>query len=160
MLIEPLFANAARHPREMAIIDDRGRYTYEQLAAMAGGFGTYIASQTRRPRVGLMLPSGAGFVAAFYGALLAGKVVVPINFLLGEHEIAHCIQDSGIDTVLTVPQLGARLAKTPLNVRDITTISPSLPAADPSSVHCAADDVAVLIYTSGSSGLPKGVLLT
>ena len=78
---------------------------------MAVGLGTYISSQTRQPRVGIMLPSSAGFVASFYGALLAGKVVVPINFLLGENEIAHCIRDSGIDTVITIPQLAGRLGK-------------------------------------------------
>jgi long-chain acyl-CoA synthetase len=164
MLIEPLFDHAARQPQETAIIDDRGRYTYQQLAAMAAGLGAYISSQTRRPRVGIMLPSSAGFVASFYGALLAGKVVVPINFLLGENEIAHCIRDSEIDTVITIPQLGSRLGKTSLNILDIT----SLPTSGPPPEYqgrgkngaAAADDVAVLMYTSGSVGLPKGVLLT
>ncbi len=167
MLIEPLFAHAARQPQETAIIDDRGRYTYGQLTAMAVGLGTFISSQTRQPRVGIMLPSSAGFVASFYGALLAGKVVVPINFLLGDNEIAHCIRDSEIDTVITVPQLGGRLGKTPLNVLDITTLPTSDPHPGPPQEYqgrgrnkTAADDVAVLMYTSGSVGLPKGVLLT
>jgi long-chain acyl-CoA synthetase len=168
MLIEPLFSHAARQPQETAIIDDRGRYSYQQLTAMAVGLGTYISSQTRQARVGIMLPSSAGFVASFYGALLAGKVVVPINFLLGENEIAHCIRDSGIDTVITVPQLAGRLGKTALNVLDIASVPMSDPHPGPPPEYqgrerkgaAAADDVAVLMYTSGSVGLPKGVLLT
>ena len=159
MLLEPLFDHAAHQPETLAIIDDSGRYTYRQLAGMAAGFAQQISSKTKLPRVGLLLPAGAGFVAGFYGTLLAGKIVVPINFLLGEHEIAHCIADSGIDTVVTIPQLAGRLGKTSLNVLNISDVL--RPAADqPSSVRPAGDHVAVLIYTSGSSGLPKGVLLT
>ncbi len=58
-----------------------------------------------------MLPAGAGFVASFYGTLLAGKSVVPINFLLGEKEIAHVIADSGIDTIITIPQLSGKIQR-------------------------------------------------
>ena len=109
MLFEPLFAHADRQPQETAVIDDSGRYTYQQLAAMAAGLGMYLSMQTRQPRVGLLLPSSAGFVASFYGTLLAGKTAVPLNFLLGDKEITHIIKDSGIDTVVTIPQLAARL---------------------------------------------------
>ena len=103
MIFEPLFNHAQRQPQNIAIIDDRGQYTYQQLEAMAAGLGLYLSMQTRKPRVGLLLPAGAGFVASFYGALLASKTVVPINFLLGDKEIAHIIKDSEIDTVVTIP---------------------------------------------------------
>src|SRR5260370_328694 len=105
MLLEPLFAHAASKPQDIAIIDDHGRYTFQHVAAMASGLGIYLAAQTRQPRVGLLLPAGVGFVASFYGTLLAGKSVVPINFLLGDREVAHIIADSGIDTVVTIPFL-------------------------------------------------------
>ena len=161
MLLEHLFAHARSQPNEVAIIDDSGRYTYQQLAAMAVGLGAHLASQTRRPRVGLLLPTGVGFVASCYGALLAGKTVVPINFLLGDREIAHVIADSGIDTVVTVPPLAGRPQGTPLNVIDLTKLPrPSAPVSAPNLPSAAADDVAVLMYTSGTSGLPKGVPLT
>src|SRR4051794_31935049 len=109
MLLEPLFTNASKQPQELAIIDDRGKYTYQQLAAMAAGLGMYLSAQTKKPTVGLLLPASAGFVASFYGTLLAGKSIVPINFLLGDREVAHVIADSGIDTVVTIPQLAGRL---------------------------------------------------
>ena len=103
MLVEPLFEHARRQPSEIAIIDDRGNVPYSQLGAMAAGLGMYLGMQTQSPRVGLLLPASAAFVASFYGTLLAGKTVVPINFLLGDREIAHIIRDSGIDTVVSAP---------------------------------------------------------
>lgn len=161
MLFESLFAHADRQPQQTAVIDDSGRYTYQQLAAMAAGLGMYLAAQTKQPRVGLLLPASAGFVASFYGTLLAGKTPVPINFLLGDREIAHIIQDSAIDTVVTIPQLAARLKDVPLNVVDLAQLPRTPPAAiTPKFPQPSADDIAVLLYTSGTSGLPKGVLLT
>jgi len=162
MLFEPLFEQARRQPAELAIIDDRGRYTYEQLAGMAAGLGSQFATLTPNPRLGLLLPAGAGFVASFYGALSAGKTVVPLNYLLGDREIAHCVADSGIDTVVTAPPLAGRVAGTSLKVVDLTQImqGPAGIAAGGPVPSPSADDVAVLMYTSGTSGLPKGVLLS
>src|SRR3954469_2206074 len=129
MLFEPLFAHAASRPNDVAVIDDRGQTSYQQLATMAAGLGMYLAARTQKPRVGLLLPSSAGFVASFYGTLLAGKSAVPINFLLGDREIAHIISDSGIDTVVTIPQLAGRIKDTPLNVIDLTQLPKVPPAA-------------------------------
>ena len=91
MLLNPLFKHAKEQPQHVAITDDRGTVTYQQLAAMVSGLGFYLSMQTHQPRVGLLLPGSAGFVASFYGTLAAGKAVVPINFLLGEREIGHIV---------------------------------------------------------------------
>src|SRR3954466_5456862 len=122
MLIEPLFEHALRSPDDLAVIDERGRHTYKQLASMVAGLGLYLTMQTSKPTVGLMLPSGVGFFASFYGTLLAGKSAVLMNFLLGEREIAHMIKDSGIDTVLTIPQLAPKVANHGLNIIDLTQL--------------------------------------
>jgi long-chain acyl-CoA synthetase len=164
MLIDPLFAHAAKTPDELAVIDDRGRYTYRQLAMMAAGMAKVIASQTSAPSVGLLLPAGSGFVASFYGTLLAGKSAVLINYLLGDKEIAHVIKDSGIDTVLTIPQLAPRVANSGLKVIDLMQLPApnTMPAeaGSPAIPKVSPGDMAVLMYTSGTSGLPKGVILT
>jgi long-chain acyl-CoA synthetase len=160
MLFESLFASAKRTPQHVAIVDDRGSVTYEQLAAMAAGLGMYLSIQTRQLRVGLLLPPSAGFVASFYGTLLAGKTAVPINYLLGDKEVAHIIADSGIDTVVTIPFFAGRLKDAPLNVVDLTKLPQTPPAMQPKFPNPSPDDVAILLYTSGTSGLPKGVLLT
>lgn len=162
MLFEPLFAHAARRPQDIAIVDDRGQTTFQQLAAMSVGMGMLLSAQTQKPRVGLLLPASSGFVASFYGTLLAGKSAVPINFLLGDREIAHIVSDSGIDTVVTIPQLAGRVMDLPVKVIDLTQLPQSAPAgmAQPEFPTPDKDDEAVLLYTSGTSGLPKGVILT
>src|SRR5438874_13420791 len=129
MLFEPLFAHARSHPQDLAMTDDFGQWTYQQVASMSAGLGMYIASQTQRPHVGLLLPPSAGFAASFYGTLLAGKSIVPINYLLGDREIAHVIQDSGIDTVVTIPQLAARIENADVKSVDLTQLLQRPPAA-------------------------------
>ncbi len=167
MLIRPLLQHAASKPEStIAIRDDRGSITWKQLLGSAAGIAAVVSQQTKAEAVGILLPASAGFVSSFYGTLMAGKVAVPINFLMGDREIAHIAKDSGIDTVLTAPPLAARLAESGLNVIDLT----QLPAPDMGAIQSAvaaaasnvapAQKIATFLYTSGTSGLPKGVVLT
>src|SRR3954464_447739 len=148
MLFESLFKHADQQPHQAAVIDDTGTYTWQQFAAFAAGLGMYLQFQTDRPRVGLLLPSSMGFAASFYGTLLAGKTAVPINFLLGDREVQHIIADSGIDTIVTIPQLAQRLSATPLKIVDLSALPKPPPAAiTPKFPDKSFDDLAVLLYT-------------
>jgi long-chain acyl-CoA synthetase len=163
MLFESLFQNADRQPHQLAIADDTGKFTWQQVASAAAGLGMYLSAQTDKPAVGLLLPSSMGFAASFYATLLAGKTVVPINFLLGEREIAHILKDSDIDTVITIPLLAGKLKDTPLKIIDLNQLakmSPPPAAIKPRFPDVRPDQLAVLMYTSGTSGLPKGVEIT
>lgn len=161
MLFESVFQHADRQGHDTAIIDDTGRYTWQQLAAATAGLALYLSVQTDKPRVGILLPSGMGYAASFYGTLLAGKCVVPINFLLGEKEIAHIITDSDVDTVVTIPQLADKVKDLDLKIVDLSQLAQLPPAAiTPKFPQVSADDLAVIMYTSGTSGLPKGVMVT
>ncbi|QOV91987.1 class I adenylate-forming enzyme family protein [Humisphaera borealis] len=162
MLFEHVFANAKRDPSRVLFIDDRGQTTAEQFAKMVAGFSMLFRSQTTQPRIGLFLPTTTAFAASFYGALVAGKTVVPINFLLGKKEIAHIIKDSGIDTIVSAPPLIDRIKGLPIKLIDLSTLPTSAPEGMtmPPLPTPAASDLAVIMYTSGTSGLPKGVMLT
>jgi long-chain acyl-CoA synthetase len=171
MLVEPLLDHATRTPNDIALHDESGPRTFEQLAAAAAGIAEHLSGFTQRSNVGVMLPAGAGFVASFYGTLLAGKSVVAVNFLLSEREIAHIISDSGIDTLITIPAMAARIKCDGVKTIDLTELikgfatkggnsAEAVAAAKSRVPNRGADDMAVLMYTSGTSGLPKGVILS
>ena len=128
MLIDHLFQSASRHPQQIAVVDEKGQHTYQQIAAMTTGLSLYLSMQTENKNVGLLLPAGRGFHVSFYATLLAGKSAVLMNYLLGDREIAHVIKDSAIDTVLTIPQLAGRVADSKLNVIDLTQLAGNIPA--------------------------------
>ena len=165
MLVEPLLHYAQKSPNDVFIHDDRGDHTFAQIAGAASALSMLISFKTQRPNVGLLLPSSAAFVASFYGTLLAGKTVVPINFLLGPAEVAHVLKDSGVDLVISIGPLASRLPKDELQVIDLLQLPQSKDLSVPTEIPAAAaskkpDDIAVLMYTSGTSGLPKGVCLS
>ncbi|MBC7785826.1 MAG: AMP-binding protein [Burkholderiales bacterium] len=163
MLLHPLLRNAQENPSSVAIIDDTGSYTNEKLVQTAMAIGALIRAKTQKGTVGLLLPASAGFVASFYGALMVDKVPVPINFLLGPREVGHIIADSGIDTIITIPLLGARLKDLPVNIIDLEELAKTPPppgATNYSPAEHQGSDVGTILYTSGTSGLPKGVILT
>jgi acyl-CoA synthetase (AMP-forming)/AMP-acid ligase II len=137
---------------------------YEQLSDGADRVAASLSRAGLRPRqpVAIVLPNSIDFVVAWYGALRAGAWVVPINPLYTPPEIEHQIRDSGARLLITVPDRGTALAGT---VDRVFVIEEShnelLECQDPPpDVSPAADDLAVLPYSSGTTGKPKGVMLT
>jgi long-chain acyl-CoA synthetase len=120
-------------------------------------------------RVGLMLPNVPQFAFAYYGVLRAGGVVVPMNVLLKQREVSFYLSDSGAEVLLAwhacadAAEAGASDAGVDcLVVRPgaFAELLGAVPAPAGDAEPRVGDDTAVILYTSGTTGKPKGAELT
>ena len=161
---------AASQPDRPALRMDELVLTYRQLHDAAARVTALLSSAGVEPgdRVGLMLPNVPAFPIAFYGALGAGAIVVPMNPLLKSREVAYYLGDSGARLLFAWHAMAGEAAKgaadagaqmvavdDPVLAGALADVTPSAEWAD-----AAADDDAVILYTSGTTGTPKGAQLT
>jgi len=166
VLVETLLETAARVPNHEAVSDPTRAINYAQLKRLSSVMARRVSRETSCERVGILMPSTVAFAGTFYGTLWAGRTVVPLNFLLQPQELKCVVEDAQIDTVFSIghfkelaEQLPARavfMEDLPLKRDMILSYlrgTPRVPSVQP-------DDTAVLLYTSGTSGTPKGVCQT
>ncbi|GAA0817581.1 AMP-binding protein [Spirilliplanes yamanashiensis] len=103
------------------------------------------------PRVAIALPNGADFAVTLFGAMRAGLVAVPVNPGYTEPEMRHVLTDAGASV----------LVGRTLDLPGLTCVPADLPAGGDRPLPAVdAHDLAVLLYTSGTEGRPKGAMLT
>ncbi|HSX66760.1 long-chain fatty acid--CoA ligase [Nocardioides sp.] len=167
-LAENLAVTAAKHPDQPALRLGDCTLTYAEFDDLASRAASRMASMGIREgdRVGLMLPNVLEFPVLFYGALRLGAIVVPMNPLLKGREVAHYTRDSEMVLLWAHPVIaeedtaeaanGCRVEVVPA---DLLT---SLVADEPIATGAAKEgsDTAVVLYTSGTTGTPKGAELT
>ncbi len=161
---------ARRAPARAAIRLGEAALTYAELDERSARLATVLRERglRRGDRVGVMLPNVPEFPVAYYGVLRAGGVVVPMNVLLKRREIAYYLEDSGAQLLLAwhgfaaEARAGAADAGAELIEVEPASFAELLAGAEPSSGVAATDpgDTAVILYTSGTTGTPKGAELT
>jgi long-chain acyl-CoA synthetase len=143
---------------------------YTELREAAGRVTSLLSSLGVAPgdRVGIMLPNVPAFPMAFYGTLAAGAVVVPMNPLLKSREVAFYLGDSGAKVLFAWYAAAGEAAKgaAAAGAKLVTVDEPDMKSllASLFALHTwadrADDDDAVILYTSGTTGQPKGAQLT
>ena len=166
-LNQMLLQSVAAGPDRTAIVDGKVTVSYGELAALAAAAARMVEGLTDRPHVGVALPPSVSFAISYFGITGAGRTVVPINFLIAESEIEHIISDSGVDTVITTRLLAKTLRRKVDRLvfieDEIAALRRSAAEVDPGELagRDVADDApATILYTSGTSARPKGVVLS
>jgi long-chain acyl-CoA synthetase len=168
--------SALRYPDNDAVVLGDLRLTYAQLWGHAKQYAAVLREKGVGPgdRVALLLPNTPHFPLAYFGTLALGAIAVPVHALLNASEIEYVLTDSGAKVLVCAAPLlgegakGAELARVPvLAVMDggdasIERIDTMALAATPidAFIPREPEDTAVILYTSGTTGKPKGAEIT
>ena len=160
---------AQMYPERPAIRLDETIVSYALLDDLSARTAGWLRERGLRPGdpVGIMLPNVPLFPVFYYGVLRAGGAVVPMNPLLKAREVAHYLSDSGAALVLAWESAAdeaaagaATAGASAVTVSGATLDSIAAWAPSPDVTRRADDDTAVILYTSGTTGTPKGAELT
>ncbi|PKW26936.1 long-chain-fatty-acid--CoA ligase [Phycicoccus duodecadis] len=160
-----LAESALRTPTATAVVEGDRRTSYVDLWEAARRSAADLRARGVGPgtRVALLAPNVTDFVTSYYGILAVGGVVVPVPTLLGASEIAYLVSHSGAELLLHHDALAALAAPAAADVGvPAVSLTGLGDGADPLPTYVSRDpaDTAVIFYTSGTTGLPKGALLT
>ena len=169
-LAQLLTETAGRHGDRPALKLDDNVLTYGTLGQGASRIAGILRDRGLQPgdRVGVMLPNVPYFAIVYYGVLRAGGVVVPMNVLLKGREVGFYLSDSGARHIFAwhdfaqAAEEGAQEAGAeviPVKPGEFEQLLAGAPS-EAADVERDGTDTAVILYTSGTTGTPKGAELT
>ncbi|MFF0431260.1 long-chain fatty acid--CoA ligase [Streptomyces sp. NPDC004327] len=165
-----LLHSAAARGDRIAVRHDDSTLTYAELDEASARVAALLRDRGVRPgdRVALTMPNVPLFPVVSYGILRVGGVVVPMNPLLKAREVAFTLHDCGARIVLASPLFAGEVTKaaaqsgTACLVTEPVAFDDMLRAHEPMPgiVDRTDDDPALILYTSGTTGTPKGAVLS
>ncbi|HEY6029332.1 MAG TPA: AMP-binding protein, partial [Gaiellaceae bacterium] len=156
-MIDRIIRDRARNtPNRVAVDDGARRWTYAELDARSGELAACLG---HGERVATLTANTAEHVAVFFACAKAGAILLPLSWRLSPHELAYQLDDAGPALFLAADEL-AGLADEALALASVQPAREPIPSDESSQGKVAAEDPLLLVYTSGTTGKPKGALLT
>jgi malonyl-CoA/methylmalonyl-CoA synthetase len=160
-----LFTQAQQHPHSVAILDDQGAHTYESLWIKSSQIANQLLggrSDLEQARIAFMVSPGLNYVATLWGIWKAGGIAVPLCLSYPLPSLSYVIEDTQASAMVVEPsfmellQSYAQNKGIPIHQVEDLQVGP----VTSSFPEITKDRGALILYTSGTTSLPKGVLTT
>ncbi|TVQ61323.1 MAG: long-chain fatty acid--CoA ligase [Phycisphaerales bacterium] len=170
----PILRRLAARPGATIITDDRKTWRAVEILVGSMHVAREVRKVNRTQTLGVMLPTSGAFPMAALAAWSMGRTLVPLNYLLKPEELQYVVDDCGTDTIITAKPMLEYLQTSggwgeggKPKVKNLLLLDEmpfkGVPSLRPPSLRGSfgsKDELAVLLYTSGTSGKPKGVMLS
>ncbi len=156
-MIDRILRDRARNtPNRVAVDDGARRWTYAELDARSEELAACLG---RGERVATLTANTAEHVAVFFACAKAGAILLPLSWRLSPHELAYQLDDAEPSLLLAADGFAA-LADETLALASVRPAREPVPRDESSQAEVGAEDPLLLVYTSGTTGKPKGAVLT
>jgi len=157
-------AAAKANGSRTALVEEDRQWTFGELAEESDNIAAMLREKVAGDAVGILLLNSQKYVTTLLGVWKAGKTPVPLNYLLPPQELAYIIKDSGMSALITSQFFAQSVAalKPLFGDRGVILMAddPDFAPRTSKAVSVPYRDPALYLYTSGTTGKPKGVVLT
>lgn len=174
-LSEMLARNSRKFSDREAIVDGQVRLTYQELDSKVNILGSSLRELgiTKGSKVVLFMPNCKEFIYSYFAVMRLGGIIVPVNAKLGTDELQYIIENSDAEMVIAhemlykmllplTDQSDVKWIKTGESQHNWRSFETLVEQGSEETIHCTLDDndEATMLYTSGTTGKPKGVIFT